>query len=389
VLAAAVVLATGEAQASLADRLHAFIAENAFITTNVIPDTYTPIIERLAARGTDFPAAASSPTFTFELDPETGAFVRSSRSLGPIFTERADTIGRHGLAIGAAYLYGNLTDRDGDPLLLSIHVQSSRPGQDIRTTLDFTDFQLRTSEVQLFATFGLTDRWDVNVLLPVIDTTLEVAADQTGSLNGNQLVNEHLHLEDSAAGVGDLILRTKYRLFESLPIRLASELALRLPTGSVGDFHGIGDVTVTPGLVASWPYGRQDVHAAVGMEADATELDKSRVRYAIGTALTRWDSLAFLVDLIGSSSVTRDEFEITVPLSLQNIQNPDIISHRETPNGTVFTAAVPRSDIIDMAFGVKWNCFRTGILFASVFVPITNDGLRAAVIPSGGFEYTF
>ena len=53
------------------------------------------------------------------------------------------------------------------------------------------------------------------------------------------------------------------------------------------------------------------------------------------------------------------------------------------------TVFVPRSDVVDLALGVKLNLVGTLVGFASAIVPVTSDGLRADVIPAAGFEWSF
>lgn len=374
---------------SLAERLHVFIDENAFVSNGVIADTFTPIVERLAARGTDLPAASTTPGFTFQFDPELGTFERSSLSLGPVFVERAETIGKGGLAVGATDLHGDLVDRDGKPLLLSIVVKTNRFGPELRTSFRFDDFHLSANVFSLFATYGVTSRWDVNLLLPLVDTSLDVETTRIGVVEGGRSRVDRPELHAESFGPGDLLLRTKYRLGTVRVVGIASGLSIRLSTGSEGDFHGIGDYTVTPFLVASWPHGHQDVHGSIGVETNADDLERTRARYAIGASLSRWDRVAFLLDVVGSSSFVDDEFDIVLPTALLNVRNPDIKSRQETAHGTRFIAAVPRGDFVDLALGMKVNVVKTAILFVTAIVPLTRDGLRAEVIPGGGLEFTF
>ena len=46
-------------------------------------------------------------------------------------------------------------------------------------TIRFEKFDLDSHVASFFATYGITDRWDVNVLLPVVTTTLDVRAEAT------------------------------------------------------------------------------------------------------------------------------------------------------------------------------------------------------------------
>src|SRR6185503_18475983 len=51
------------------------------------------------------PLPSPASGFTYRFDPATGTFVRSTRSFGPILTERGETIGRGRLAFGFSYQF--------------------------------------------------------------------------------------------------------------------------------------------------------------------------------------------------------------------------------------------------------------------------------------------
>src|SRR5437762_2402999 len=99
---------------TLADKLHLFIDTNGFPTHGEFVENVTPTLERIALRGVDFPVTATNPGFTYRFNFETGVPERSSDSLGPIFVERAETVGKARLDLGLWYLYGNLTQFDGE-----------------------------------------------------------------------------------------------------------------------------------------------------------------------------------------------------------------------------------------------------------------------------------
>jgi hypothetical protein len=387
--------------ASLAGKLHQFIDTNGFPTFGDFIEVVTPIVERVAIRGIDFPVTATAPAFTYEFNYETGVPERSSTSLGPTFVERPNTAGRGRFTLGAWFLHADLTQFDGEDFADQIVTAGKRTDPATGTTVAgafvATRFSLVTNGAAFSGTYGLTDRWDVNVLLPLVWTSLDLDGntayllqDQSGTVSARAQVRFHA----SAFGVGDLLLRTKYRLHQGKIADLAAGLALRIPTGTAGDFHGSGDTTVTPLLIAARALGRHEVHANLGVEFNADDLERTRARYALGLVLQPWDRLAFLLDMLGSSSFVDDRFTIPAPAgqvfhsgpNTQLFGNDDLVAsvgRREV------VAFVPRSDVVDLAVGVKVNLIRTVVAFASAVVPLTSDGLRAEVIPAAGVEASF
>ncbi|MGH6634875.1 MAG: transporter [Gammaproteobacteria bacterium] len=238
------------------------------------------LVQQLAPAAADFPAVSSVPGLTFRYNPEVQAFQRSSGSLGPVYVERPQTVGRGKLDVGFSYLFQDFEELDGDDLDgLSFNLGHADccggpgtpgvPGFESDTTdLIFDTFDLESSVLSLYATYGVTSRWDVNVLLPIVFTSLDVSA---RAVINNTAINPftglptHLFpdgtnvqrktVDDDAVGVGDLLLRTKYHFLSSNGLNLASGLGLRLPTGDEDDFQGLDDFVVTPFLAASQEYG--------------------------------------------------------------------------------------------------------------------------------------
>jgi|SRR5579862_7270967 len=404
-LVAAICDASPARAATLADKLSSLINENSFFFQGANLDSLTPALERIAIQGTDLPATSTVPGVTYVFDPELGVPVRSSGSLGPVFLERAETVGRHQVLLGLSYLHADLDQLDGHDAASGLFFQNSAPAVDtntgeplrIRNRLTFQELAIHLNEVSVSATYGITDDWDANVLLPLVETALDTEARSqnfTVHADGSVVPDRptHLALHDDAFGVGDLLLRTKYRVARTRLVDVAAGLTLRAPTGTTGDFHGIGDWTVTPAAILSREFGHHELHANVGVECNAGDLTRSRVRYGIGATIQPTERFAGLIDVLGSSGVADDKFSqdgVAIPTSRFNgpFQTGPAIAGSD---GSVhFTSVVPRTDIVDLALGVKGTLVGRLIGFVTVILPLTNDGLRADVIPAGGIEYTF
>jgi hypothetical protein len=383
---------------SLTEKLHVFIANATTPLAVDVLEPISPIIQRVGIRGADFPVTSTTPSFTYTYDPEVGMFERSSGSLGPVFLERGETVGERRFELGFSYLYADLTDEGGknfaDRIFLGSEVTTG--GATVAGVFRGEDFSLVQQVFTFSGTYGITNRWDVNLVVPLLYTRVDlqgrvVQAIDTGS--GPQIGQGTFRFSDlfdnEAFGVGDVLVRTKYRFLDGPAAKVAGLLSLRLPTGNEENFQGLGDVTVTPGLVVSHAFGRHDLHAQLGVEANADDLQRSRARYGIGATLQLLDQLAFLADVLGSSSFVDDEFEIAkrgrVVPNFNLLPNDFVRANRPTE----VVAFVPRSDMVDLAVGFRVNLIGTAVAFASAIVPLTNDGLRADVIPAGGIEVTF
>src|SRR5262249_7814223 len=133
----------------------------------LLADFLTPTVQRIALLGVDFPVASTTPGFTYVWDPETGTPTRMI-SLGPVFAERARTIGQGRLEVGAFFLYANLDEFKGGGFGYTSRGSSLKDGKQICDSVQITSFNLRQTSLDLSATYGLSGNWDVNLLLPVL-----------------------------------------------------------------------------------------------------------------------------------------------------------------------------------------------------------------------------
>lgn len=377
--------------------------------------TFDLLVQQLAPNAADFPAVSTTPGFVFRFDPQSGEFERVSTSLGSVFVERPQTLGRGKLDFGVTYLYINFTELDGDDLdslqftgLEHNDCCPERPNlgtpsfEQDTADIVFQKFNLTSHIVSFFATYGITDRWDVNIYVPVVFTSLEVRAvaqlnDESGTGThffdeGQTQTTQVSSIDDNKTGIGDILLRTKYHVLNTNGLNLAPGLVLRVPTGDEDDFQGLGDTTLTPFVAFSYEYKFIEFHVSSGVDINFDELDRSRVRYAGGVSLTLIEQLAIFADIIGSSSLKSTEVSTTVS-QFVNAAGTGSATPSEVGEDNISdvqTVSVDiKTDIIDLSVGVKANFYGSLVGFAGVLVPLNNDGLRADVIPTVGLDISF
>ena len=381
--------------------------------TNQSLATLSLLVKQVAASAADFPAISTVPGFTYQFNTQLQVFERSSSSLGPVFVERPETIGRGKVDFGFSYLFIDFDELDGKNLdsLSFRHLQHNDccntpnpppspnvPGFE-RDTADvfFQRFTLESHVVSLFATYGITERWDVNILLPFVFTHFKVRAqavlnDESGTHthsfdNATKATTEVRSSSDDPVGIGDLLLRTKYHLIDNNGFNLAAGLTLRLPTGDENDFQGLGDTMTTPFLALSQEYGRFHLHGTGGIEFDWDDSDRTRARYAAGVAFSLIEQLVLNVDVVGSSYLKKDRLSVQVP-QFVNAPGTSEATPTTIPTTRTFSTKI-RPDIVDLAVGFKANIYGALVGYANVFLPLNDDGIRADVIPSAGLEVSF
>ena len=193
---------------------------------------------QLAIQLSTFPLASSAGGFTYQYDPTLGTFTRASDSFGPIYTERADTNGKGKFNVGLNFSHftfdkiDDLSLRDGDVQIVFRHQDLPPAGcclnpffeGDVITTQTF--LKIQTDITALTFSYGVTDQLDIGAAIPIVRVQIQAQTNATIdrlATGANPGTAEHprVHERDgqrdvsesgSASGVGDIVLRAKYRL---------------------------------------------------------------------------------------------------------------------------------------------------------------------------------
>jgi hypothetical protein len=372
-----------------------------------LPNLVTPLLLAEAARATDFPATATTPGFVYVFNPELGVPERLSGLLGPVFLERADTVGQGHFSISGTYLYGKVDEFDGENaakglfqgfVVTNLHARvPGLPGvrviPQLRAEQTFQSFAIPANEWAFSATYGVTNGWDVNLFVPLMYTRLQASSQLSTrflAADGRPLRPPQTlspSFDEGAFGIGDLLLRTKYRFATVYGVRMAAGLVLRIPTGNEEDFHGVGDVTLQPEFIISRSFGRQNVHANLGMEFDGSNGQGSLARYGVGVTLQPLEWAALLVDVLGRSGLDSQTISQQVNPRFTGAIVPSAFS--PTFSDHTLTYTLPRTDVVDLAVGLEFSFFGRAVAYVNAIVPLTHQGLQASVIPTGGLEYSF
>jgi hypothetical protein len=343
-----------------------------------------------------FPITGTSASYAYRFDPATDSFQRSNIPLGPVFSERAETVGPRRLSLGVNYLlvqYDTIEGHDlnalvsNDPNTGADHIAiCTGSPQDPQTVCEpvqaVTRLDLEAQIVTLSATYGVTPDLDINAFLPLVRTFLRAHTTFTGpdprvpSDDDFFDFNLNTSASETSTGVGDLLLRVKYVLVRDAPFDLAGGLTLSLPTGDRADFQGTGDTLVGAALYASRTYGeRVQPHLNLSFVLDADKFDRSQVRYSLGADLRVFDWLTLNNDFLGRSDIAQGD-EIARPVFVQ-LERADVLQF-----STGLKIAPPwRVAIRDR--GLPW------VWFFNALLPLNDDGVRADVILAFGLEAVF
>lgn len=360
----------------------------------------------------NIPVSASSGGETFRFQGATPT--RTSISTGPIYAERAQTLGRGRLFVSLARSGLHYETLRGVPLdavpLVFTHQNVDFPNCDAifggdctrygvpafeNEVIDFTlGLDVEVDVTAFVLTYGVNDRIDLGVVLPVVKTSLRGTSTATiipfgvtgppphffAGTEDAPVLTASRFTEGSSSGLGDVSARLKVNLREASPVSVALLAEGRFPTGSEEDLRGSGSVALRGLGIVSARLGTFSPHANIGYQYRGRSLDPDVFLLTAGfdQLLAPWATLA--ADLIS-------EF----PVGTSRIQVPGEVVLEAPFRRTIRTSSIPdrRDDIINASLGTKLTIPRAVTFIANGAFPLNRGGMRPDVLWTLGVEYTF
>ncbi len=373
------------------------------------------------------PLASPASGVLFTFDKALGTVTRANESYGPVLSERAETIGKHHLYVAGTYQFFDFTSLDGVDLKhfpvvfshASFLVNGVMPPyeQDYITTVNRVD--VKAHEVTFYGTYGLTDRVDVSVAVPILDVRLAIGSaahivrvapqpvaptdPEFASTNGTGFyhyfdpadpagsVDKLFTNAQTSSGLGDVTFRVKGTVLRGERGRVALGMSVRTPTGNETKFLGSGALGVKPFLAASYR-ARVSPHVNLGFEwngksilagdlvnATTGKLPNQFI-YSAGfdIGVTRRWTLA--ADLLGNRLSSTDRVRTAPYVDINGVARPELTQ-------TVVYRGSANMD--DIAIGTKFSPIGNLLVTANVAFKVNDPGLRATAVPLVGLSYTF
>jgi hypothetical protein len=387
------------------------------------------------------PIVSPASGFTYKYDSAAGAFVRSTTSFGPIYAERAETIGKGNFSFGISYQrfrFGNLDGIDLHKVPAAFtHIPDTGPGNipepyeaDVISTLNNIDLKL--DQTVLYGTVGLTNRIDFSVAIPIVSVSMGVSSQaQIVRVSGPTFVaagtttvlpNPHefdangslssvFQSNGSATGIGDVTFRVKGNIFQSEKIRMALALDVRTPTGDARRYLGAGAPGIKPFIAIStgkrisphvnlgYEWNGNSILAGdvTGVSASENQSDQTVITtgpsvkrrlpgqlfYSAGADFGVTNRLSVAVDYLGQVLFSAPRvFESN--LVTQNVAGG-------TGALTLPTISGGRDDVglNSGSAGLKYNLFDRLLVTANLLFRMDNHGLRQNVTPMVAVSYAF
>ncbi len=322
----------------------------------------------------------------FVFDPVVDDFVAEAGALGSMVAESPTSLESGEMRFGLKYSDVEYSRADGqslDDFHVSLsHVELAGPGPDVciggppdacyQLELDEVhidlDVELSRESLALFFDYGVNDRLDIGITLPVVRTSIDVTAqaevhahESAVYIGGSVHSFDPLALDgDGAAsrvsrtktGIGDVMLRSKYTLFDG-SWRAAAIAHLRVPIGEEDNLQGNGLWGGITGFLVQrtfdTPKGRLSPHLNLLVDFNSNSVGAEEIHLVAGANFGfKW-------------------FDRDMALSLDYISRRDL-NHRDGSGDS----------IADLAFGAKVRMGENHSIGLSWRKPLDrNDGLRA------------
>jgi hypothetical protein len=337
------------------------------------------------------PTASPASGITLRFDPAAGVPVRATESLGPILSERAETIGKGKLFLGYTFQRIGLDSIDGAdlknlPLVFNVCVDAACSATNPPTVAATNDrLDLKVNQFTSIATYGLTSRIDISVSVPFDTVRLGISRKSTVILQGSSTVFPAPAFgERDASGIGDVVARAKGTIFSGERFGLAGGVDIRFPTGDELNFLGSGAYGVKPFVAASYR-ARVSPHANFGYQWNGDSI------LASPTGAANNSKRQLPTDVFYSVGFEVPTKRVTFTADFLSFHVFDALRLSPTtrfghPNLAVTTGSLTTSD---GSIGFKINPAAGLIITTNVDIKLDHNGLRHRLIPLVGIGYTF
>jgi hypothetical protein len=376
---------------------------------NAFQSSFGPFNTALATQLAAVPLPSPASGFTYTYDATLGVFNRTTESYGPILSDRAEALGKGRASLGFNYQRFSFDKIEGlsldaIPVVFTHDNPLAGTGRDDVVTTN-NSIGVEMSQFTTSFNYGVTDRVDFSVAIPVVTVDLKVTSLATVRRIGTTNPAVHFFFQPTgdtfgseatfrrngrATGVGDILLRLKYEVVKRGSLGIALGVQGRAPTGDEKDLLGSGAPGVKPFLVISSAGKRISPHLKLAYQWNGDSLLAGDLLQGVkgnladqalfegGVDIGLGKKLTLAADFIGrrvidGERLAADDFRALDGRSVF----PNVRFFRESYN--IFNGSV----------GLKANPGGNLLVDLNLLFKLNDSGLRDRVTPLFGIEYSF
>jgi hypothetical protein len=356
-----------------------------FLLTNQSVATGSPASDRSAAQSTSdtisravrvnlatLPVPTSAGAFTFRLNPQLGTVEQVTRTFGPSFVDRAQTIDAGQAAFRVAFQSLRFSSLDGRNLRDGSFVTTANQFVDEATPFDADQLTLDidASVMTLSGTFGIAEGIELAVAAPIV--SLRVDGSRVNIYRGRAFTQATASAH--AFGLADVDIRAKVMLAGDDASGVTAAVDARVPTGREQDLLGAGSLSVKFSGIGSIERGPVSTHANAALSVGGVARELS-LNGAVGVAASR--RVTIMTELLGRWI---DSPGHILPVSAPNPAIPGVETVRLMSGPTSLTT-------LTIVPGLKWNVSDTWVIGGSFSILLTSSGLTGPLSPFVGLDY--
>lgn len=373
-----------------------------------------PINASFATQLTQLPVPSAAIGVVNLRDKGSDAIGTPYDNLGPILTDRPDTVGQGYLFGGFSYQRFNFNKVDGVKLgsVPVGYVFTPPPTTSGDQQIIYGGFNnsisFKLNQYVALLTYGVTPTTDVTVIIPFNEVSLDVVASNFQAYIYDSVLNQYsnesypkgttVKTAGSASGIGDVTVSVKQMIHGSEGTRAAISIgaAARIPTGDKLNYLGSGAWganiyglfsyrrKITPHLKLSYQWNGVSELINPSATANGSKSLPGGLQYDAGADYRVRHSLTIAADILGNQfvntpSLAAGTVTLVPPPSAAETFVPTTLPGVSEANNTYTTA--------NLSAGLKWSPHGGLLLYGNVLLPINNEGLRSDPVPLFGIAY--
>lgn len=354
----------------------------------------------LAASVSNTPVGSTSSGVTYQFVG--GLPVKTATSGGPIFGERAQTLGKGRFFVGAnvtAMHFERLRGVRMDDILFNFTHEDvapldtlGNPGYENDVIGVRVAMNVSLIVTTFVASYGLVDGVDLSVAVPIVHASVQGTSVATimpaefpsphrfGGSDSAPVMTAVAGMDGSASGLGDVAARLKVNVTQSSGFGAAILLDGRFPTGDEQNLLGSGKFSGRGLAIVSAKFGSVAPHLNFGYVFRGAKQETNSILATLGfdNAVASWATMAF--DLLSEWQVGDSKLLIPGPVQYQQP-----FAH------TVFPTNIPsqRDDFLSASVGFKFQTPRGILITTNALFPLRNAGMQPIAVWTAGLEYNF